>query len=352
MQHPLLQLAQIGCGYWGPNLLRNFSALKDCGVKYVVDTSLERRQYIADNFSRSQPVAELGIVLEDPAVEAVVIATPARTHFALAKQALLYGKHALVEKPLAMSLAEVDELGTLAAKRHLTLMVGHSFLFNPAVTYLKQLVDQQQLGRIYYAYSQRLNLGVIRPDVNALWNLAPHDVSIFCYLFDATPVHVRAEGTDYIQPDIEDVVFLQLEFPGKIRAHIQVSWLDPNKLRRLTLVGSRKMDVYDDLLEDKIAIYDKGIECEKAVASNPFDALCAPRFVHRAGDILLPKVPFREPLRIEAEHFVHCVRSGKAPLTGVAHARQVVGVLAAAQESLRRSPKPGGATAIAKASTT
>src|SRR5262249_5047388 len=157
----------------------------------------------------------------------------------------------------------------------------------PAVNYLKQLIAGGQLGQIYYAYSQRLNLGVIRSDVNALWNLAPHDVSIFCHLFDSPPTRVTAQGTDYIQPDIEDVVFLQLEFPHKICAHIQVSWLDPNKLRRLTVVGSRKMVVYDDVADDKIAIYDKGIECENAVPKNPFDAVSAARFLHRAGDILL-----------------------------------------------------------------
>ena len=338
MKSQIIQIAQIGCGYWGPNLLRNFSALKECQVKYVVETNPDRRQFIEDNFPRSKPVAGLGIVLEDPAIEAVVIATPARTHFALAKQALACGKHALVEKPLAMSVGEVDVLEALSRRRRLILMAGHSFLFNPAVSYLKQLIAERQLGQIYYAYSQRLNLGVIRSDVNALWNLAPHDVSIFCHLFDSAPIRVTAQGTDYIQADIEDVVFLQLEFPNRVRAHIQVSWLDPNKLRRLTIVGSRKMVVYDDIADDKITIYDKGIECETAV--NPFDQISAAAYRNRAGDILLPKIGFKEPLRIEAEHFLDCVRTGRTPLTNAAHARQVIAVLAAAQENLRASLQP------------
>jgi predicted dehydrogenase len=335
MSHEPLQVAQIGCGYWGPNLVRSFSALEGCRVKYVAEASPERRRFVESNFPRSRAVADMMVVLEDPAVQAVVVATPARSHFAIAKQALSRGKHTLVEKPLAMCVAEVDELTALAAKQRLTLMVGHTFLFNPAVSYLKNLIAGGGLGRVYYVYARRVNLGVIRSDVNAMWNLAPHDVSILCHLLGTGPVRVAAHGTDYIQPGVEDVVFMHLEFPDKICAHVHVSWLDPNKVRRVTVVGSRKMAVYDDVADDKIAIYDKGIESEGAVPERPFDSVSAARFVHRAGDILLPRIAFKEPLRLEAEHFLECIRAGKTPLTGPAHARQVVEVLEKAQRVLR-----------------
>ncbi len=335
MSNEPIQVAQIGCGYWGPNLLRNFSAIKECRVKYVVDASPERRAFVESSFPQSKAVSDIGIALEDPSVQAVIVATPARSHFALAKQTLSYGKHTFVEKPLAMSIAEVDELTALADQRKLTLMVGHTFLFNPAVSYLKRLITNGDLGQVYYAYARRLNLGVIRSDVNAMWNLAPHDVSILCHLFDSAPTSVSAHGTDYIQPGVEDVVFMQMEFPNKIAGNVHVSWLDPNKIRRLTVVGSRKMVVYDDVSDDKIAIYDKGIDCENAVPKNPFDTVPAVKFVHRAGDILLPKVHWKEPLRTEAEHFLKCIRTSETPLTGPVHARQVVGVLEQAQSSLR-----------------
>jgi predicted dehydrogenase len=315
--------------------LRNFTAAPGCHVKYVVDASAERRQFVEANFPRSQAVSELQVAMDDPAVQAVVVATPARSHFDIAKQALRSGKHTLVEKPLAMSVAEVDELAALAAERRLTLMAGHTFLFNPAVHYLKRLIAGGDLGRVYYAYARRLNLGVIRSDVNAMWNLAPHDVSILCHLFDSAPTRVDARGTDYIQPGIEDVVFMELDFPEKVRGNVHVSWLDPHKTRQITVVGSRKMVVYDDVADDKIAIFDKGIDCQGVLPKNPFDNVSAARFVHRAGDILLPKVPFQEPLRLEAEHFLECIRTGKAPLTGPAHARQVVMVLETAQRSLQ-----------------
>jgi predicted dehydrogenase len=331
-----IQLAQIGCGYWGPNLLRNFSAIPSCAVKYVAEASPQRREFVETNFPKSRAVPEVATVLNDPAVKAVVIATPARTHFEMARHSLSHGKHTFVEKPLAMSVEEVDELTVIANERKLVLMVGHTFLFNPAVVYLKKLISNGDLGQVYYAYAQRLNLGIIRSDVNAMWNLAPHDVSILCHLFDSAPVSVEAHGTDYIQPGIEDVVFMQLEFPGRIRGHVHVSWLDPHKIRRITVVGSRKMAVYDDVADDKITLYDKGIDSEEALSRGSFDQVTAAKFVHRAGDILMPKINFKEPLRLEAEHYLDCVRNGKTPITGPAHARQVVGVLEAAQKCLKK----------------
>jgi predicted dehydrogenase len=322
-------VAQLGCGYWGPNLLRNFSALPGCLVKYVVDSSAERRAFVQTNFPRTTPVDSVKQVLEDSEVGAVIIATPAATHFALAKQALQAGKHIFVEKPLATKAAEVDELARCAADKNLVVMTGHTFIYNAAVRYVKKLIDAGELGEIRYIYSQRLNLGRIRSDIDALWNFAPHDISIIQYwLGDPEPVSVSKQGMAYMQDGIEDVVFLSLEYPSKIIANVHVSWLDPQKVRKMIIVGSRKMVVYDDVADDKIAIYDKGIDRKAILGQNmDFDNPQAVQFSYRSGDILLPQVKFVEPLKVEAEHFLDCIRNSKTPITGLKHARAVVSIL-------------------------
>ena len=324
-----LTLAQLGCGYWGPNLLRNFSALPGCLVKYVVDSSAERRAFVQTNFPRTTPVESSKQVLQDPEVSAVVIATPAATHFTLAKQALQAGKHIFVEKPLATKAAEVDELARCAAERNLVVMTGHTFIYNAAVRFVKKLIDAGELGEIRYIYSQRLNLGRIRSDIDALWNFAPHDISIIQYwLGDPEPISVSKQGMAYMQDGIEDVVFLSLEYPSKIIANIHVSWLDPQKVRKMIIVGSRKMVVYDDVADDKIAIYDKGIDRKAILGQNmDFDNPQSVQFSYRSGDILLPQVKFVEPLRVQAEHFLDCIRNSRTPLTGLKHARAVVSIL-------------------------
>ena len=322
-------VGQIGCGYWGPNLLRNFSALPECEVRYVADPSAARRAFVRDGFPRTTPVESPDVVLDDPEVAAVVVATPAASHFALARRALEAGKHVLVEKPLATSVAEVDELARHAAQRGLVLMAGHTFVYNAAVRYVKRLIDAGELGEVRYVYSQRLNLGRIRSDIDALWNFAPHDLSIIQYwLGDMEPHVVARQGMDYIQRGVDDVVFLTLVYPSKVIANVHVSWLDPQKVRKMTVVGSRKMVVYDDVADDKIAIYDKGIDRKAVLGEHmDFDQPARADFSYRSGDILLPRVDFVEPLRLEAEHFVDCIRHGKEPATGVAHARSVVSIL-------------------------
>jgi predicted dehydrogenase len=324
-----LVLAQFGCGYWGPNLLRNFSALPNCSVKYVVDSSAERRAFVERNFPKTAAIESCESVLNDPEVKAVVIATPAGTHFALAKQALQAGKHVFVEKPLATKASEVDELEKCAAERNLVVMAGHTFIYNAAVRYVKQLIDAGELGEIRYIYSQRLNLGRIRTDIDALWNFAPHDISIIQYwLGNPEPVSISRQGMAYMQDGIDDVVFLSLEYPGKIIANIHVSWLDPQKVRKIIVVGSRKMVVYDDVAENKIAIYDKGIDKKAILGENmDFDKPLSPHFNYRSGDILLPQVKFTEPLRVEAEHFRDCILNSQVPITGLDHARTVVSIL-------------------------
>lgn len=326
---PNLVLAQLGCGYWGPNLLRNFSALPGCSVKYVVDSSAERRAFVEANFPVSRAVENHQIVLKDPDVHGVIISTPAASHFSLAKQVLDAGKHVFVEKPLATNVAEVDELSRLATERNLVVMTGHTFVYNSAVRYVKKLIDSGELGDVRYIYSQRLNLGRIRSDIDALWNFAPHDISIIQYwLGDLEPISIGRQGMAYMQDGIDDVVFLSLEYPGKVIANIHVSWLDPQKVRKMIIVGSRKMVVYDDIAENKIAIYDKGIDRRAILGENmDFDKPQVAPFNYRSGDILIPQVKFAEPLRVEAEHFADCIRNSHEPLTGLSHARTVVSIL-------------------------
>lgn len=325
----MINIAQIGVGYWGPNLLRNLVANEDCHVKTVVDFSEERRRFVKSNYP-SVAVTDKGeSVLDDPDVSAVVIATPVASHFQLAMKALSAGKHVLVEKPMATSVEEVEQIGGLAKEKSLIAMVGHTFLYNAAVTYVKQLIDSGELGDIQYIYSQRINLGRIRSDVDALWNLAPHDISIIQYwLGDPEPVSILRRGMDYVQNGIDDVVFLNVVYPKNIMANIHVSWLDPHKVRQMTVVGSKKMVIYDDIAENKIAIFDKGINRMAVLGENmDFDKPNDFQFNHRSGDVVLPKIAWQEPLKVEIEHFIDCITNGAECLTGVEHAKKVVQIL-------------------------
>ena len=329
-------VAQIGCGYWGPNVLRNFSAQSGCWVKFVAEINKERQQYVTVNFPRSNVVDDIDDVLADPEVDAVIVATPASSHHAITKQALEAGKHVFVEKPLATTVRDAEELVALAEANGRMLMAGHTFLYNAAVRYAKKLLAEESLGQLYYIYSQRLNLGQVRSDVNAWWNLAPHDVSILLYLMDGElPASVSATGVSYIQPGIEDVVFATLKWANGVTGHIHVSWLDPGKIRKMTLVGSRKMVVYDDVSDDKITIFDKGVDRVPKIGERmDYDQSGDFQLIHRTGDILLPRISFQEPLKTEAAHFLECLRNGQPPLTGPKHARDVVAVLEATQTAL------------------
>ena len=327
----MLSVAQIGVGYWGPNLLRNLVASRKCRVKAVIDLSGERRDFVRGLYPAIHVTDDIGQALDDPEIQAVVIATPVKSHFDLAMKALTAGKHILVEKPIATAVAEVDEIGSLAREKNLVAMVGHTFLYNAAVRYVKKLIDAGELGDIRYIYSQRLNLGRIRSDVDALWNFAPHDISIIQYwLGDPDPVSVMKRGVDYIQEAIDDVVFMNIWYPNKVMANIHVSWLDPRRLRQMTVVGSSKMVVYDNDAENKIAIYDKGIDRMAVLGQNmDYDNPLARSFKHREGDVVLPRIEFPEPIRVEVEHFADCVENGTRCLSGIDHARKVVRILAA-----------------------
>jgi predicted dehydrogenase len=325
----MINVAQIGVGYWGPNLLRNFVSNNRAVLSRVADLSEERRRYVHKLYPAVHVGSSVEEIMQDRAVQAVVIATPVATHFELAMWALKSGKHVLVEKPLATSFEQVERLGEAARAKGLTVMAGHTFLFNAAVRYVKGLIDSGELGEIRYIYSQRLNLGRIRSDVDALWNLAPHDVSIIQYwLDDPVPLTVSRRGVDYIQEGVDDVVFLNLVYPNKIMANIHVSWLDPHRVRSMVVVGSRKMVVYDDAAENKVRLYDKGIDRRAVLGQNmDFDKPSFPIFDHRSGDVLMPKIDFKEPISIEVEHFLNCIENGATCITGVEHAGRVVRIL-------------------------
>lgn len=328
-------VAQVGCGYWGPNLLRNLSEAQGCRVKSVVEPSLERQNFVRRRFPHVQPTADWQSVLDDPEVQAVVIATPAATHAELTLQALRAGKHVLVEKPLATSVADVDLLAASCGEQ--VLMVGHTFLYNEAVRSLHRLMNEGELGTVYYMTSERLNLGQVRSDVNVWWNLAPHDISIILYLFGGElPESVTATGLSYLQPGIEDVAFAQFRWSDGRAAHLHVSWLDPDKSRKMTIVGDRKMAIYDDIADHKLRIIDRGVDFVPQIGqSMDFDGLTPLRPVHRHGDVWLPKTGGAEPLSMEVAHFLNCIRTGTRPLTDIAHARQVVAILEAGDSAMR-----------------
>ncbi len=330
----MVGIAVVGAGYWGPNLIRNFAAVSE--LVGVVDRDKERLQKQRLLYPGLLFTAEMEEILTSEAVQGVALATPADSHYALAKQVIEAGKSVFVEKPLAQTVAECEDLIRLAAECGVVLMVGHTFEFNAAVQYVEKCIEQNELGKIYYIYSQRLNLGVVRSDINALWNLAPHDISIALRWLKKMPVRVDARGYTYLQPGIEDVVYLNMEFADGIAVHVHVSWLDPGKVRRMTVVGSEKMVVYDDAsTEAKIQLYDKGIDRRGLDGSlGDFDSFGKFQLIQRAGDVLIPRIDFTEPLRSECQHFVECVATGKKPLTDGENGLRVVKILEAASRSL------------------
>ena len=328
-------IAVVGTGDWGANLVRNFSRLPGARLVALCDADAQRLARTAAQYPQARPMADVAEVCAAADVQGAVVAASAASHYPLAKQLLEAGKDVYVEKPLTLQVAHAEELVRLARERNRILMVGHLLLFHPGVQYLKRMVSEGALGDLYYIYSQRVNLGKVRRDENALWSFAPHDLSVILHLLDQEPVDVVARGSAFLQSKVEDVVFVDLRFPGGQLAHLHVSWLDPHKLRKFTVVGSQKMVVFDDMeASEKIRIYDKGVDKGGQIVGYG-DALTV-----RSGDILLPKISLQEPLTLECKHFVDCIRERKTPLTDGADGLRVVKVLAAAQASLAAGGAP------------
>ncbi|MBW2145965.1 MAG: Gfo/Idh/MocA family oxidoreductase [Deltaproteobacteria bacterium] len=330
----LINAGIAGLGYWGPNLIRNVKESGRARWIWLCDLDENKLQKIGTKNPEAQLTPRFGDILKDDRVQTVFIATPADTHFELVKLTLEAGKHCFVEKPLAMTTEQAVALVNLAEQKKRILMVGHVFEFNDAVLACKELIDSGEIGDLYYLYSHRVNLGVIRQDCNVLWSLAPHDISITNLLMGCPPEKVAATGYRLLGGPFEDVAFIQLYYRGGRVAHLHVSWLDPNKIRRMTLVGSKKMVVYDDVsLDAKITIYDKGVDMVRFEAPNSFSEF---QFQLRHGNIIIPKIEFREPLRQEVIHFFDCVQEGSTPKTDGRKGLSVVQVLEAGQRSMER----------------
>ncbi|MFW6062298.1 MAG: Gfo/Idh/MocA family protein [Planctomycetota bacterium] len=339
----MIGVAVIGAGHWGKNLVRNFDQLPGAELRYVCDRDEDARQRMVSRYPAAEVLADYDRALADDAVDAVVVAVDVPQHMPVARAALEAGKHVFCEKPLTLRTADAEQLVQLAARNDRWLMVGHLLEYHPAVNYMKQMIGEGGAGESLYLYFQRVNLGVVRQSENAWWSLAPHDISVACYLFEAEPVSVSATGQAYLQEGIEDVVFANLRFADGRMAHIHVSWLDPHKIRKVTLVGTQKMVVFDDMAAgEPVRVYDKGAEVKTSVESY-HDAITL-----RTGDIVIPKIPSGEPLRAECQHFLDCVREGRAPRSDGADGVRVLRVLEAGSASLARGGEPVELTQLAR----
>ena len=329
-----VRVAAVGCGYWGPNVIRNLDAVPGFDLRWVCDADPERLAPVAARYPSTRATADLDELFDDASVDAIYLATPVSTHYDLTRRALRQGKHVLIEKPMATTVEQSEELAALAAANRLTLMVGHTFVFSPPVRKVKELLDSGLIGPIYYVETTRVNLGLFQKDVSVLWDLGPHDVSILIYWLGEVPTQVSARGRSYLGEALEDVAFLTLEFPSGILAQVQISWLAPSKLRRTSIVGRQRMIVYDDLEPvEKVKIYDRGVERQPA-SFGEF------QLTYRSGDILSPRLDTTEPLYLECEHFLHCIREGQVPDASPQSGVDVVRVIQAAERSLRCNGAP------------
>ena len=331
-----VRVGVVGLGYWGPNLARNFDRLAGAELAYCCDLdeanlakarSLYPDAVVTDDYSR---------LLADDSLDAIVVATSVPTHYALGEKALEAGKHTFIEKPIALTATDAADLLAIAESKGLKLMVGHLLEYHPAVRKLKEMVESGSLGKVFYIYANRLNLGKVRTDENALWSLGPHDISVLNFLIGEEPEEVSARGECYLQDGVEDVVFGYIKYPSGVIGHLHVSWLDPHKSRKITVVGSDKMVVFDDMeAERKITIYDKGATTTRT----KFETYGEFVTLH-FGDIHIPKIGNEEPLKVEAQHFVDAIRNDTQPLSDGRDALNVVRVLDAMERSLRNGGQP------------
>lgn len=333
----MTRLALIGLGYWGPNYARVLTELPEAEVVWACDIDESALDLIRRRYPGVQTTTDLEDILSDASVDAVVVSTPTSTHAAVSLAALSAGKHVLCEKPLAASTSECDDVIAAAERNECIVMVGHTFIFNPAVRRMRELVETDAIGRVLYCHAARTALGPIRDDVNALWDLASHDVSILLHVLERQPVEVAAHGGSYLREDNEDVVFLSLRFEGSVLANVHVSWLDPYKVRKVTLIGDRQMVVFDDVSPDeKLRLFDKSASYDGPAIEARGADYGEYKAIVRDGDILIPKVPAAEPLKEQARHFLECCRTGAQPTTDALFGQKVVSVLEAGSESLRQ----------------
>jgi predicted dehydrogenase len=323
----------IGVGYWGPKIVRTLTEMDDAEILMASDLAECRLAALKERHPSLHTTTNYRELLDHPKIEAVIVATPIRTHHRLAMDALLAGKHVLVEKPLAASVEEAEELNETAQLVDRQLMVGHTFQYNPAVQKLRELIRSGELGKIFYIDSARLNLGLFQRDINVVWDLAPHDISILLHILRDEPASVCARGAAHVLEDIDDMAHIELDFPDGVKAHIRVSWLDPGKVRRVTVVGSNKMAVFDDTAEEKLRIYDKRVSLRAA------DGMGGPSFEYHDGEVEVPYLEQVEPLRIQIGHFVKCARTGRRPISDGRIGLEVVRILEAADESRRQDSR-------------
>jgi len=331
----MIRIAVIGAGRWGPNLIRNFHGRQESKVVAVVDRDAARLAQVRSRFADVAVGNDPAPVLRDPGVDAVVVATPTSTHYGLVKTALEHGKHVLVEKPITADVDEAEALRALAEREGRVLMVGHVFLYNAGVQRVKQILESGELGRVYYISMVRTNLGPIRADVNAAWDLAAHDLSIVNYWLDAEASTVSAVGGSWINPGIEDAVFATLRYPNGVLVNLHASWLNPRKNRDITVVGDRRMLTFDDMnLNEPLRIYDKQVTDQRTLAAY-IDSFASFRSSVRDGDITIPRVAINEPLKAECDHFLECIAGGLRPRSDGAEGLAVVRALAALARSMR-----------------
>ncbi|ODS33885.1 MAG: oxidoreductase [Candidatus Scalindua rubra] len=332
----MIRIGIIGCGYWGINYVRVFSELPDVTVACVCDTSEDRLRIMHRKFPYVFPTKLLEELLADEQVDAVVVATEASTHYSITKACLLHNKHVLVEKPLTTSIEEGEELVKLAEEKKIKLMVGHTFLYNPAIRKIKEYLSDDDVGSIYYLEATRTHLGLIRKDVNAIWDLAPHDISIFSFLLEAQPFWVSAVSGGFLNNGRPDVGFITLGYPHNILGHIHVSWINSNKVREISVVGSKKRIVFDDLNSmERVRIFEKG-----AAITGEADSFGEFQLQLRDGDIISPRIDTSEPLKNQCNHFISCLSNGRHPLTDGTNGLNVVRVMEAVNASLKQRGAP------------
>jgi len=331
-----IKVGVVGCGYWGPNLVRNFRSLSDCNLKMICDLSEQRLAHLKSLYPEVQGTTDYQRMLNGVGLDAVVIATAVKTHFPMARASLLAGKHTLIEKPMACSSAECQELIAIAQKKGLVLMTGHTFLYSPAVRKIKEIVENGDVGEIRYICARRLNLGLFQKDINVAWDLAPHDISIILNIMGEQPVTVNCQGSAHISPGVEDVTTMCLSFPNQRTAIVHSSWLDPRKVREMTIVGSKRMIVYDDVASlEKIRVFDARVE-----RPPHYDTFAEFHYAYHYGDVYAPYIKQEEPLKTECQHFLDCIRHGTAPLTSGDQGLEMVRILEASSESLLRGGSP------------